>query len=270
MYLTLPSNATQTIYAENTISDFTVYQPKTLDFVGPLEVALVEFCYSSSWYNLSGLSDYYLHYRQNVVSAIASIPSGYFQNSRSIIQHLLHDLKIKCLQNLDYALAHSSETYVSEPIKFQLTLQYNEFTQKVSFQVKGPSSTDYHVQLSEPLTRQDFWIRASGFWRTWFFEGNRVTDLNPINLLFIYSNITTPVVVGDCQAHLLDTISVKEKAGEYISRRYEKLRYLPLLSNTILHVHISIRDDQGEKIQFHKGKSLVVLHFRRQKLQNIL
>ena len=103
-----------------------------------------------------------------------------------------------------------------------------------------------------------------------FFEGNRVTDLNPINLLFIHSNITTPVVMGNCQAQLLDTISVKGKSGEYISRRYEKLRYLPLLSNTILHVHISIRHDQGENIQFQKGKSLVVLHFRRQKLQHIL
>ena len=54
MYLTLPSNATQTIYAENRISDFTVHQPKTLDFVGPLEGALVEFCYPSSWCNFSG------------------------------------------------------------------------------------------------------------------------------------------------------------------------------------------------------------------------
>ena len=106
-----------------------IYQ-KTLDFVGPWEVALVEFCYPNSWYNLSGLSYYYLYYRQNAVSATASIPVGYYQNPRTIIQHLLHDLKIKFHQNLDYALAHSSETYVTEPIKFQLTLQYNKFTQK--------------------------------------------------------------------------------------------------------------------------------------------
>ena len=42
---------------------------------------------------------------------------------------------------------------MTEPIKFQLTLQYNEFTRKVSFQVKGPGSSDYHVQLSEPLAK---------------------------------------------------------------------------------------------------------------------
>ena len=268
MYLTLPSNASQNIYAENTTSDFTVHLPKTLDFVGPWEVALVEFCYPNSWYNLSGLSNYYLYYRQNAVSATASIPAGYYQNPRSIIQHQLHDLKIKFQQNLDDALAHSSETYVTEPIKFQLTLQYNEFTQKVSFQVKGSGSKDYHVQLSEPLARI-FGFEQTAFDKPGFFEGNRVADLNPINLLFIYSNLTTPVVVGDCQAQLLATIPVKGKAGEYISRRYEKLRYLPLLSNTITDVHISIRDDQGEKIQFQKGKSLVVLHFRRQKLQHI-
>ena len=101
-----------------------------------------------------------------------------------------------------------------------------------------------------------------------FFEGNRIADLNPINLLFIYSNLTTPVVMGDCQAQLLATILVKGKAVEYNSRRYEKLLYLPLPCNTITDVHISIRDDQGEKIQFQTRKSLVVLHFRRQKLQH--
>ena len=175
-------------------------------------------------------------------------PAGYYQNPRSIIQHLIHDLKIKFQQNLDYALAHFSETYVTEPIKFQLTLQYNEFTQ-VSFQVKGPGSTDYHVRLSEPLTRI-FGFEQMAFDEPGFFEGNRVADLNPINLLFIYSNLTTPVVVGDCQTQLLAAIPVKGKAGECISRRYEKLRYPPLLSNTITDVHITIRYDQGEKIQF--------------------
>ena len=78
------------------------------------------------------------------------------------------------------------------------------------------------------------------------FEGNRNVDLNPINFLFSYSNLTTPVVVGDSQAQLLATIPKKGKAGDYDSRCYEKIRYLPLLSNTITDIHISIRDDQGE------------------------
>ena len=165
MYLTLPSNASQNIYAENTTSDFTVHLPKTLDFVGPWEVAWVEFCYQNSWYNHLGLSDYYLYCGQNAVSATASISAGYYQNHRSFTQHLLHDLKIKFQQNLDYALAHS--TYMTEPIKFLLTLQYNEFTQKGSFQVKGPGSMDYHVQLR--TISQDFGIRTNGFRRTKFF-----------------------------------------------------------------------------------------------------
>ena len=151
-------------------------------------------------------------FRQNTVSATVSIPAGYYQNPRSIIQHLLHDLKTKFQQNLNYALAHSSETYVTEPIKFQLTLQYNEFTQKVSFQVKGPGSTYYHVQLSEPLARI-FGFEQTAFDERGFFEGNRVADLNPINLLFFYSNLTTPVVMSNCQAQLLATLLVKGKAG---------------------------------------------------------
>ena len=89
----------------------------------------------------------------NAVSASASIPACYYQNPRSVFQHLLHDLKIKFQQNLDYALAHSSKISVTELNKFQPTLQYNEFTQKVSFQIEGPGSTNYYVQFSEPLAR---------------------------------------------------------------------------------------------------------------------
>ena len=40
MYLTLPNNASQNIYAENTTSDLTVHLPKTLDFVGPWNFAI--------------------------------------------------------------------------------------------------------------------------------------------------------------------------------------------------------------------------------------
>ena len=47
MYL-YQATAPQNIYAENTTSDFTVHLPKRLDFVGPREAALVEFCYSNS------------------------------------------------------------------------------------------------------------------------------------------------------------------------------------------------------------------------------
>ena len=42
---------------------------------------------------------------------------------------------------------------MTESIKFQLTSQYNEFIEKVSFQVKGPGSTYYHVQLLKSLAR---------------------------------------------------------------------------------------------------------------------
>ena len=205
-----------------------------------------------------------MYYGQNAVSATTSIPAGYYQNSSSILQHLLHDLKIKFQQNLDYALAHSSETYVTEPIKFQLTLQHNEFTQKVSFQVKGPGLTDYHVQLSKPLARI-FGFEQTAFDKPGFFEGNQVADLNPINLTYLRQSNNT-----GCGGRLSSSVTghnfCKRKSVRVYLASLRKMRYLPLLSNTITDVHISIHDDQGEKIQFQKGKFLVVLHFRRQKL----
>ena len=88
---------------------------------------------------------------------------------------------------------------MTEPIKYQLTLLYNEYAQTVSFQIKGPRSTDFHVQLAELLARI-FGFEQTTFDELGLFEGNQVEDLNPINLLLIYSNLTTPVVMSDCQA----------------------------------------------------------------------
>ena len=70
-------------------------------------------------------------------------------------------------------------------------------------------------------------------------------------------------------APLLSVIPVEGKSGAYVYKRYEKLQYQPVLKKYISEIHISLRDDQGQPIRFRKGKVIVTLHFRRQKLNQL-
>lgn len=88
----------------------------------------------------------------------------------------------------------------------------------------------------------------------------RITGYN----LFIYCNLVTETFVGDRLVKLLRTVPVNpEENGKYISRTFQKLRYLPFSGSLFEHVEIMIADDVGDQIRFEWGKVIVTLHVRR-------
>jgi len=128
MFLVLPSNASMDIYPENKTSDFTLHLPKELDLKGSWEVALVELFYPNSWYNIDKLNNHWIHYEQDHVSTITSVPIGYYQNSRHVVEQLLRDLKRNFRKALNEALNDSASS-VKEPVKFRIDLQFNSYSQ---------------------------------------------------------------------------------------------------------------------------------------------
>lgn len=88
----------------------------------------------------------------------------------------------------------------------------------------------------------------------------RITGYN----LFIYCNLVKETFVGDRLVKLLRTVSVNpDENGKYISRTFQKLRYLPFSASLFEHVEIMIADDVGDQIRFEWGKVIVTLHVRR-------
>ena len=51
-YITLPSNSSYGYYPNNKSSDYRVHLARELKYKGDYEVALVQFLYTHSWYNL--------------------------------------------------------------------------------------------------------------------------------------------------------------------------------------------------------------------------
>ena len=86
-----------------------------------------------------------------------------------------------------------------------------------------------------------------------------------INYFQIYSNITTNARVGDTEAPLLAMIPFNPKECSILSERtFKKLHYLGIKSNYIPQIDISIYDDAGALVPFHKDAvTSITLHFRR-------
>ena len=62
--LTLPSNSSMHLYPGNTLADYRVQLPKTLNFDTPHEVALTGFHYPKTWFNFPKTEHYSVTYRE--------------------------------------------------------------------------------------------------------------------------------------------------------------------------------------------------------------
>ena len=74
--------------------------------------------------------------------------------------------------------------------------------------------------------------------------------------------------VGHTLSPLLAVLPVTGKLGAYVSKRYDKIQYHPVLKKNFSDIHISLRDDQAKRIRFRKGKVIVTLHLRPRKLNS--
>ena len=257
------------VYPDNKTSDFTVHLPKELDLSGPWEVALVELFYPNSWYNIDGLNNHWIYYRQEAVSAVTDVPIGYYQQPKHVVEQLLRDLKHDFRIALNEAL-NNPASLVTEPVKFRLDLRYNVYSQVASLEIdhKGNDPPNFRVTLSDSLA-QVLGFSETIYKKPGVYHGSRIVALDTVHVIYVYCDLVEPRIVGDTLAPLLSVVPAKGRSGEYVSLRYEKPQYHPVLRNNISDVRISLRDDQGNRIRFRKGKSIVGLHFRRHKLEHI-
>jgi len=87
------------------------------------------------------------------------------------------------------------------------------------------------------------------------------------NLLFVYTNIISPVIVCDSVVRLLKIVPFEGEFGQVVTKAYDKLQYVPLRSGQFDTVEINISTDTGKNVQFDFGKIVVTLHFRPRRLQ---
>ena len=79
---------------------------------------------------------------------------GFYQNPRHVVEQLIKDLKQNFLNELRKAL-NDPESQVTDPIKFQMDLQYNSYSQVATLLIDHEDSkpANFRVTLSDGLAR---------------------------------------------------------------------------------------------------------------------
>ena len=183
-------------------------------------------------------------YRKN----IEPVGSGYSIRTIQLTPHIMRSIK-DVVEYLNDAIYDSRIYFTSHENILSLTVSGKD------------------IKLSMDDTLRDI----LGFDQNEFKSGNdtrastTVSLTRRINYFQIYSNIGVNVRVGDTEAPLLTMIPYNPKDCSILSERhFKKLHYINLKSNYIPQIDISIYDDAGMLIPFHKDAiTTLTLHFRQ-------
>ena len=93
-----------------------------------------------------------------------------------------------------------------------------------------------------------------------------MTNMKRYTKLYVYTDITQNLLVGDVRAPLLLVVPAKLRYGNTTCVTYEQPQFLPLSRSNIQTIEINIKSDTGELVSFESGKSIVKLFFRRKSL----
>jgi len=149
-------------------------------------------------------------------------------------------------------------------LNIEFNLLFNVHTQLTKLKI---SSDDATVSFS-PRLAQILGFDKDRFVGKGYSFGKRLVDMTRINVIYTYCDLVEPHVAGDTLAPLLGVVATEgDKSGKNVWIRYTKLQYQPVVKRSISDITISLHDEIGELIRFRKGKAIITLHLRRQKLE---
>ncbi len=298
-YVTLPSNASMKFYPENTAGKYKVQLAQPINLRGRWEVALAEIQYPRTWKNVHRDATFTYFHQRDGEQWDVKIPAGHYgtvQELLDLIREGMHDDEARKAILFEYRPQTSKvETTVTdgygiywrdELLKQLLGIQVDVVP--MALMAKGTrggliprrtidEATAEALRGNDPVTKSILAaMAAKGI-------GGLPTgedDVMPLktkakypvdpNLgfysLFLYLDIIAPVLVGDAAVPLLQIVPIEGRYGDYVTKTYHKLHYVPLQATNFQRIEINISTDTGQDVQFDYGKVVVKLHFRPRRL----
>ena len=265
------------VYPENKLSDYVVHLPKEINLTGSWELGLSEILYPNSWYNID-TNQCYIFYQRGVLEFVAVLPAGYYQHPQYVVRQILHEMKQE-FQARNKTLV--SKGVLTKPIDFLFNLTYNSQTLLTTMSIQHKDRAPMVEREREGNTQPDVVVTLSdelasvlGFRKTRYREigeytSESVANVDTVNAIYVYCDVIEHRTVGHTLAPLIGVLPVTGKPGSYVSKRYDKIQYHPVLKKNLSDIHISLRDDQAKRIRFRRGKVIVTLHLRPKKLNSL-
>jgi hypothetical protein len=281
-YMTLPSNASMDVYPQNTLANYRVKLPRKYEFSEEVEVALVEFSYTKSWR------------RESEIGGLIKFKT--IGNYPDLIEEMLENALVPVhLPEHDYARIEELVIRINsviENVAGFIDLPYVEYLShhnkikihEGTFGLKSPANGDVfsitvgpifsekiekYLELSvrgpEHQAEIEYYRYNNGSLYDEMHSQLREVNVDgDIKMLFVYSNLTYPSVVGDTTAQLLRTTAVTREVnqGDQVAVIFQTPHYLRLLRKTFDEIEIDIKDSTGNHPKFLFGRTSVTLHFK--------
>lgn len=254
-YVTLPSNASMTVYPNNTVTEYATKLPHALQLDGQWEVGLTEMTYPLTWYNVEKDDcsiELEFSTTEHPHGAILKypVPEGRYVSARELVEEIRRVVHKHLAKLIDFR-----NTSLKPADYFNVV--FNDKTQKAT--IVAP---DCKVVMSPKLA--DLLGFESCVLNQEKSEGVSAVDLNRgYNNLFVYCNVVVDGIVGDVRAPLLRTINVRGQYGDSVREIFTKPLYIPLRRSCFDTIEISIKGETGRPVSFNSGSSCVTLHFKR-------
>jgi hypothetical protein len=285
-YLTLPSNSSHKFFPDNTLTHFKTHLHNAISLPGKnWEAGLSEIMFSKNWYNYDRdeentptLTITCVHCPnldgilqsvpdkvelRNAYSTDIRIPSGHYDSMETVTAKINALIQDTYRRPFD---VRGSRKQV--PLNTAPELKYSPVSRKVAVTVHPNQTLTWSREIAQILglgPKQMKMINPSNE-NAVVIKAQRTSDIgNGVNSLYVYTDIISPVPVGETVAPLLRIVDTRGEHGETIHRYYDRPRYVPVQKLHFDTIEIDIRTDQGEPVPFEHGKLVCVVHFRESK-----
>lgn len=248
MRLALPSNSSYKFFPNNTISEYTVKLPQTLDLSkGKWEVGLEELSFYKSWFNVTNAKLTIFH---SQIPHEIQIPDGYYKCGKTIIDQL----NASC----------------DEQLPDNVHFRYNKITRMCSFKVKLQAGIEVSINFS-PELREILGVpseeRICTLLRTNKYDLH-VACVYPVKLhtifnILVYSDLASETVVGDIESSLLRSVVVEDGHWKMQCTNFNRIQYVPVSQKHISTITMYIYTDYGKRIPFRDGRVVCTLYLRK-------
>lgn len=231
-------------YPDNHGGQYYTVLPQEIELTGDYEVGLCEIMIDNSYLNV-GEREMFLNIGNKRHFQLLYMEPGLYESASIFID------------SLNGLISADSSIY-----KNQVRFFYNKVTRRVSMKIYVDSIA---VRLSDKLQRvlcleRDAYKGANGF------QGTGPVDVHSdSSAIYVYCDIIESRPVGDIMAPLLRILPIVNKNDDVIHQIYEKPHYIPIAKRRFNTMEILLATDRGDTLSLEKGKTIVTLHFRRQR-----
>ena len=288
-YLTLPCSV-KGVTQENVLSDYITHLPRTIELEDRWEVALVEFHFNKSWYNLENDTYIGLKTLDNLFLAFCddALPAGKYPLDQLIteinkllnefasssttlksVSHVTEFRKISKAASLSVDLASNRiimNPGLTERNEVLLPVFTDEFYELLGM-TNRMHEHPYSISSNTKLTDEELLFLSTHEEEAIIgpLYSERAYDIERgIHSIFVYSDIVKENLIGDKTVQCLRVCTLPQRNfGETINLTFDQPHYLPLSKRSFSTIRVTLKDKTNEQIRFQFGETLVKLHFKK-------